>query len=148
MTPETITEAARRLAPLADSGRKPTTGRTWFLVGAISLGVLIVFFIVAGSIIMNPSIRQAHNAETQFKQNARAAEARFTTTMAEFDAVQAGMSLPQVRTILHSTGTQEVHDDTAGITGDIYSWQNSDGSNMNVQFQNGLVIGKAQAGLQ
>ena len=149
MTTETLSDSARRLAPSAPNDIGSRRVPTWAAVLVIAIVALIAIYGIGVAFhSMNGGINQAHDAQNGVVQNGNAAVARFTVTMAEFDAVQAGMSLPQVQTILHSNGTQEVHDDTAGITGDIYSWQNSDGSNMNVQFQNGAVITKAQFGLQ
>ena len=69
-------------------------------------------------------------------------------TMAKFNQVENGMSAEQVFAIMGSSGTKTVDQEIAGYTGQIYQWQNPGGSNMIVQFQNGKVVQKAQAGLR
>lgn len=69
-------------------------------------------------------------------------------SMSQFNRVQNGMTLDQVVDIMGDGGTKSVDQEVAGYTGQIYTWQNPDGSNMIVQFQNGEVVTKAQAGLE
>lgn len=73
----------------------------------------------------------------------------------KFNKIQPGMSYSQVSTIMGdggelmaSTSMPAVPGIMGAIKNDIYVWKNSDGSNMNVQFQNEKVIGKAQFGLK
>ncbi len=75
-------------------------------------------------------------------------------TMEKFNKIQDGMSYQQVSEIVGdpgklgaSTTMPAVPGVMGAIESKIYMWQNPDGSNMNVQFQNNKVIGKAQAGL-
>ena len=74
--------------------------------------------------------------------------------MEKCNKIQTGMSYQQVSEIMGnpgelgaSTSMPAVPGVMAAIESKIYLWKNSDGSNMNVQFQNDKVIGKAQAGL-
>ncbi|WP_425057596.1 hypothetical protein SCACP_21120 [Sporomusa carbonis] len=75
-------------------------------------------------------------------------------TMDKFNKVQTGMSYKQVAEIMGDPGELGASTSMPGVPGvmegiesKIYMWKNPDGSNMNVQFQNDKVIGKAQAGL-
>jgi len=68
-------------------------------------------------------------------------------TMAEFDRIENGMSYPEVIGIIGASGQQMSSSDVAGISTVMYSWANSNGSNMNAMFQNGKLISKAQFGL-
>jgi hypothetical protein len=79
----------------------------------------------------------------------------FNITLDKFNQIENGMSYYQVEQIMGVPGTLTVSSQTPGIPGvmnpisnTIYIWQNPDGSNMNVQFQNNHVICKAQAELQ
>jgi len=68
--------------------------------------------------------------------------------LAQFNQVTTGMSIGQVRSIMGDPGELSVDSSVAGYTGQIYTWTNAGGGNMIVQFQNGQVITKAQAGLR
>jgi hypothetical protein len=146
MTTESIQESAQRLAPSTSTDVRSRRVPTWAAVLVIAIVALIAMYGIAVAVHSTTvSVQQAHEAYGGATQNLQQAS---SITLSEFNAVQTGMSIQQVQTIMGSTGTQTVHQDLAGISGDIYSWQNSDGSNMNVQFQNGAVITKAQFGLQ
>ena len=73
----------------------------------------------------------------------------------EFDRVSDGMSYSQVSSIIGDSGTESSSGTMEGVPGvmptittKMYTWQNSDGSNMNAMFQNDRLITKAQAGLK
>lgn len=70
-------------------------------------------------------------------------------TAAEFNAVQTGMTVDEVRSIIGAPGTVSSEGTIAGTTNLILSWTGvgAPGANAIVQFQNGRVITKAQAGL-
>jgi hypothetical protein len=68
-------------------------------------------------------------------------------TLSQFNQVSTGMSVGDVASIMGGSGELSVDSNVAGYSGQVYTWKNSDGSNMIVQFQNGRAITKAQAGL-
>ncbi|MFC1688094.1 hypothetical protein ACFL07_00355 [Pseudomonadota bacterium] len=68
-------------------------------------------------------------------------------TMAEFNRIENGMTYAQVRQIIGASGEEISRSDLAGYTTVMYTWTNSNGSNMNAMFQNGGLITKAQFGL-
>jgi len=68
--------------------------------------------------------------------------------LAQFNQVTTGMTVGQVRSIMGDSGELSVDSSVAGYSGQIYTWKNAGGGNMIVQFQNGKVITKAQAGLR
>jgi hypothetical protein len=68
-------------------------------------------------------------------------------TQRDFLSVRTGMSVDQVAAILGS-GDEISRSDIAGYNTVMYSWKNRNGSNMNVMFQNGSVVSKAQFGLR
>ena len=71
---------------------------------------------------------------------------RITKSM--YDRIKNGMSYSQVVSIVGQKGKELSRSEMEGISTVIYMWQNDDGSNMNVMFQNGKVIQKAQFGLR
>ena len=70
-----------------------------------------------------------------------------TITRAKYESIQEGMSYSQVRGIIGEAGEELSRSDIAGYTTVMYSWKNSNGSNMNAMFQNGKLVNKAQFGL-
>lgn len=69
-------------------------------------------------------------------------------TLAEYEQVREGMTYEQVRDIIGASGQELSRSDIAGYTTVMYSWSNSNGSNMNAMFQNGRLVNKAQFGLR
>lgn len=69
-------------------------------------------------------------------------------TLAAFNRIRAGMTLAEVREIIGFDGKQLAESDLLNTHHEIWSWQNDDGSNMNVQFMDGKSHTKAQFGLR
>lgn len=70
--------------------------------------------------------------------------AGYEISMAEFNQLKVGMTIAQVLAIA-GEGSELMSDlHIAGTTHQIYSYQNSDGSNAMLQFQGGKLIGKTQ----
>ncbi|MEI6428740.1 MAG: hypothetical protein WCO45_10205 [Pseudanabaena sp. ELA607] len=65
-----------------------------------------------------------------------------------FEQIQEDMTLAQVEKIIGSSGKLIAETKTGGIVGQVYSWKNPQGSNAIIEFRNGKVIAKAQAGLE
>ncbi len=68
-------------------------------------------------------------------------------TKAEFDQIADSMTYEQVVAIIGASGELLSSSELAGFKTVMYSWANSNGSNMNAMFQNGKLIQKAQFGL-
>jgi hypothetical protein len=70
-----------------------------------------------------------------------------TVTIGEYDQIRTGMSISRVQSVIGDSG-EEI---SSGGNSEYYfkalSWQNSDGSNVVVNFDNGFVSSKSQAGL-
>lgn len=64
-----------------------------------------------------------------------------------FNKIQKGMTLKQVEEIVGSPGKLIADSSTSDETGQVYSWKNPQGSNAIIEFKNGKVAAKAQAGL-
>lgn len=69
-------------------------------------------------------------------------------TLQKFIAVQEGMTYQEVVGVIGSPGTLQSEVSVSGHNAQVYSWMNPGGSNANVQFSNGKVVGKAQAFLR
>lgn len=75
-----------------------------------------------------------------------------TISKAEFDAIREGMGYQEVFDLVGSAGTVMSESGTSGsaIYAVLYSWEGegSIGANANVMFQGGVVVSKAQFGLE
>jgi ribosomal protein S17E len=86
--------------------------------------------------------------ETNTPQNSSPQTSEATKiTMEKYNQVATGMTYEQVKAIL-GEGTEMSKNEMAGYVTVMYMWQNKDGSNMNVMFQNDAVNNKAQFGLK
>jgi hypothetical protein len=68
-------------------------------------------------------------------------------TLEKFNRVQKGMTLEQVEKVLGKSGKVIAENSSSDSIGKVYSWKNPQGSNAIIEFKDGLVIAKAQAGL-
>jgi hypothetical protein len=64
-----------------------------------------------------------------------------------FNKIKKGMTLKQVELVIGIPGKLIADSSTSEGTGQVYSWKNPQGSNAIVEFKNGKVAAKAQAGL-
>jgi hypothetical protein len=70
-----------------------------------------------------------------------------SVTLEKFNLIQKGMSIQQVEKILGISGKIIAETNNLDTVGQVYSWKNPDGSNAIVEFKDGQVVAKAQAGL-
>jgi hypothetical protein len=68
-------------------------------------------------------------------------------TMQKYSRIQERMTYEQVQSIIGHPGEELSRTNIAGYRTVMYSWTNSNGSNMNAMFQNGRLVSKAQFGL-
>lgn len=75
-------------------------------------------------------------------------------TLKKFNQIQTGMSYSQCAEIMGGSGTLSAESIMQGVPGVMpttviksYSWQNPDGSNLSIMFENDRMNMKAQAGL-
>ncbi len=69
-------------------------------------------------------------------------------SLAKFEQIQNGMNIQQVQKLIGSEGKLLGSSNTGNTTGNVYWWQNPQGSNAMVEFRNNQVVSKSQAGLQ
>jgi hypothetical protein len=70
-----------------------------------------------------------------------------TITLDRFNRVQKGMTLEQVEKIFEVSGKVIAENTINDSVGKVYSWKNPQGRNAIIEFKNGQVVAKAQAGL-
>lgn len=68
-------------------------------------------------------------------------------TLSKFNLVENGMTIEQVEKIFGVTGKVIAETSSGESVGKVYSWRNPEGSNAIIEFKNGQVVAKAQAGL-
>jgi hypothetical protein len=68
-------------------------------------------------------------------------------TLDKFNRVQKGMTVEQVEKIFGVSGKVIAENTANNSVGKVYSWKNPQGSNAIIEFKDGQVVAKAQAGL-
>ncbi|NUN64649.1 hypothetical protein HCU40_07775 [Pseudanabaena biceps] len=68
-------------------------------------------------------------------------------TLEKFNLVQKGMTVAQVENIFGVAGKVIAENSSSDGVGTVYSWKNPQGSNAIIEFKDGQVVAKAQAGL-
>ncbi len=68
-------------------------------------------------------------------------------TVEKFNRIQKGMSVEQAEKIFGVSGKVIAENNSNNTVGRVYSWKNPQGSNAIVEFKDGQVVAKAQAGL-
>jgi len=68
-------------------------------------------------------------------------------TLEKFNRIQKGMTIEQVEKIFNKPGQVIAENNSNNSIGQVYSWKNPQGSNAIIEFKDGQVVAKAQAGL-
>jgi hypothetical protein len=68
-------------------------------------------------------------------------------TLEQFESISTGMTYQDCKEIF-GEGELLSESEIAGASAKVYMWQNKLGSNLNITFQDGKVVSKAQAGLK
>ena len=112
--------------------------------GVAGLGLALVGLL--GIVFVSQQISRI--VKDPFAPNALTSSAPPVVTLAEYEQIRNGMSYSEVRSIIGESGQELSRSDLAGYTTVMYSWANSNGSNMNAMFQNDKLVNKAQLGLR
>jgi hypothetical protein len=112
------------------------------IIGIIACIAIVVVAMAMSS--TNSAAKQASDANTGFNQNVGGLH----YTLSEFNQLQPGMAQSQAQGILGHGGTMTAQSGVGGVDTEAWSYQNSDGSNIQLMFQCGTLVQKAQAGLQ
>ncbi|MEA5485237.1 MULTISPECIES: hypothetical protein [Pseudanabaena] len=68
-------------------------------------------------------------------------------TLEKFNRIQKGMTIEQVEKVFGKSGQVIAENNSNDSIGKVYSWKNPQGSNAIIEFKDGQVVAKAQAGL-
>ncbi len=68
-------------------------------------------------------------------------------TLEKFNRIQKGMTIEQVEKVFGTSGKVIAENNSSNSIGQVYSWKNPQGSNAIIEFKDGQVVAKAQAGL-
>ncbi|PZV11590.1 MAG: hypothetical protein DCF20_19210 [Pseudanabaena sp.] len=74
-------------------------------------------------------------------------QAKESVTLEKFNRIQKGMTIEQVNKIFGVSGKVIAENNSSNSIGQVYSWKNPQGSNAIIEFKDGQVVAKAQAGL-
>lgn len=157
VTTEIHETTAVNIKSLAPNFRPPqmrllSIGAAIILLG-LGLGICIKF-LTAGNNSNIPS--QTSNYQNQPSdlnpsidpQGSQTTSPSDDISLTEFQQIKKGMKLDRVQQIIGSAGRLIADSKVGNVTGQVYSWKNSVGSNAIIEFKNGVVVAKAQAGLQ
>lgn len=116
---------------------------------------LVFFFLFAFNMDVGTTTTSTVAPPTSQRASVNSAPAtpkRPVVTMAGYNAVKTGMTYDQVVAILGPPAEELSRSEMGGYVTVMYAWHAGNaaftGANMNVMFQNGEVINKAQAGLK
>lgn len=109
--------------------------------------VWIIAIIIIGGVIGSNGSKKTRNTSnnSSTKKEAKKEDTR-KITYEKFSKVKMGSTYEDVKNML-GEGKESTSSEMGGIKTVIYTWDNGDGSNMNVTFQNNKALAKAQAGL-
>jgi hypothetical protein len=132
LSPQQLAEAAQDERKSVPTARAAVLGAT----------MLVLFVIALGSGAFSVADEQGRAVLPQsFGSPAP------VVTKAEFDQLREGMSYEDAARVIGASGELLSSSEIAGYKTVMYSWMNSNGSNMNAMFQNGRLVNKAQFGL-
>ena len=119
------------------------------ITGIVPGLILIVFIvIIVGFVNLTSTQTNSNPTNTNENKNSSTNSNGALITLDEFNKIETGMSYEDVVNIIGSNGTLSSESSIGNYTTQIYTWYgNIFGANANVTFQNGKVVGKAQAGL-
>lgn len=145
------TESRELAYSVLRGGRRPIERRRipgWaaaLVIGGVAMAAILG--IAAARSSMNEAVERASGSSGSTVEIIDTSAGQLYT-MDQFHTIQTGMTLDQVTAIVGTGGDLTAQNDVAGYRNELYSYQNTDGSNMLLQFQNGMLIQKAQFGLE
>ena len=115
------------------------------VIAAVVLGGLALF--VYADRFIGSTIAPQPSAVTEVR---RAVAGPSGVTLAQYQALETGMSYAEAVQILGRAGTEISRGDLANIVTVMYAWEGDGGvgANMNAMFQNDKLVTKAQLGLK
>jgi hypothetical protein len=99
----------------------------------------------APEVITTPSSNSSESPLSLSSSKSKEDEALIT--LEKFNRIQKGMTIEQVERVFGVSGKVIAENNSNDIVGKVYSWKNPQGSNAIIEFKDGQVVAKAQAGL-
>jgi hypothetical protein len=136
---------------IGDVGMK-SLGGCFSVIGFCAVVVIVIVIIAAmnNQPATNPVIAPdgTQDTEEQTASDETPDSSTDLVTMAEFNEIETGMTWEEVVAIAGQPTEELSRNKIADIETVMYQWTNPFGPNMNVMFQNGKVVQKAQFGLK
>ena len=126
-----------------DSTGKLTPNQQDLILAYVNVAIVVIIGIGGAFYFFNP-FRSVPSSSSSFTSSISSSSNRYTMT--NYNRINTGMTYSQVSTILGDSGKELSRVDIKGAPLTVsYQWQNTDGSNIIVMFQDDAVTTKAQA---
>lgn len=151
-SPPKLEPPRKMRSPLVTRAAKPRRRSVPWLVWASVplfglLGALLRLGLQPAEVPVSPPLAQPENPAPVSPAPPASPAPVGTLNLANFERVQEGMDLAAVQALLGPNGQAIAETEVAGSKAQVFSWKNPDGSNAIVEFRDGKVTAKAQAGL-
>jgi uncharacterized membrane protein YvbJ len=140
-------ETRDQLLPPKPLQKEPENiAKKWITLTGTAILVLVAFVAIKNTVGMF-SENESSKAFNQILSRQSSTSSSATYSMSDYNQITTGMSYSQVKTILGSNEGKELSrvDITGAPLTVSYQWQNDDGSNIIIMFQDDAVTTKAQA---
>jgi hypothetical protein len=99
------------------------------------------------SVATTQTIPKANPASVEPIASPNEREQEQVINLEKFNRIQKGMTIEQVEKVFGASGKVIAENNSSNSIGQVYSWKNPQGSNAIIEFKDGQVVAKAQAGL-
>ena len=139
-------ETRDQLLPPKPLQKEPENiAKKWITLTGIAVLVVVAFLAIKNTVGMF-SENESSKAFKQILSRQSSNSSSATYSMSDYNQITTGMSYSQVSSVLGDSGKELSRVEIKGVPLTIsYQWQNTDGSNMLVIFQDDAVTSKAQA---
>ena len=122
-------------------------GKKNLIVGGILIALVFGLSWYSMGSAIDDQVDKIRNISGRLSSPQSASTPSPVVTKAEYDQPRKGMGYYQICRIIGAEGEEMSSSDIAGFKTIMYSWKNTDGSDMNVMIQNDLMVSKAQFAL-
>ena len=99
------------------------------------------------SVVTTPSTKATASPSVEAIASTPNQQEPEVVTLEKFNRIQKGMTIEQVEKVFGKSGQVIAENNSNNSIGQVYSWKNPQGSNAIIEFKDGQVVAKAQAGL-
>jgi hypothetical protein len=140
-------ETRDQLLPPKPLQKEPESiAKKWITLTGIAVLVVVAFLAIKNTVGMFSNMNSTEDEFQKILSSKSSNSSSATYSMSDYNQITTGMSYSQVSTILGDGGKELSRVDIKGAPLTIsYQWQNTDGSNIIVMFQDDAVMSKAQA---